>query len=1156
MADAGGQQAARRVRTLTINLRNWSDEYAAGAVTMTLTGADEALPAGGEPGRQILPVTESADIDASGQVQFELIPTGQLKGGQRYRVSWQGSATIEFAMPDMDITLYDLLATAPVSPDLPSVLGSNPPDGTMAAIRANAWIRYNPVWVADSPPAVFFAGRTLWLDTSGGGQQLKYRGATGWVDIAGGGGGGGLTQAQVDARVAALVRPYARSTFANLDSLGTSDIEDADGLLWFDQSDSAEGKKLTYGAFRARLADDEVSDWAQAGNTDDIPAGKLNLASGGGLTQAQVDARVAAGVYDWAEAGNTEILPESKIPAALHVDDILDSSFTGVDEAFTNEVGIVDLDEDFTIASTNSTVERISQNKTNDDITVSFDNGAGIQPLLTRYVVDINGTKLHFPPFQTSISSGKLLATWRAPAGVVVAGMNTIQIFQPAAQSNLVPSGGTTGQFLGGNTGAAPTWQASPLQDDAVTPAMAQADSAAQKQAWRTRLGVVNGAGFIPFNRHTLTVGDGPIAGAADRGFQASGGAITAYGSLTTPTYEGADGITYTIRALSAVAPHAVRVQVTPRPPRTGADSILRAGLIIGGNAHSFESAFALDDLFGSTNATTFTFSGIAGLIPAVGSTVEVSIGGAADRYLDTLESTDLADVASTAPTQGQVREWNATSMMWEPATPSAGGGGLTQAQVDARADLRVAALVEDWAEAANPTTRIPNSKLPLGSATQLIRRSPAADITISNTASDGSYGSWTDVIVLPALASAEAGDGLLLFQGEVASDAVGVSGGDRLATEFRLVRTRGAVDTVLGDTHLYGPRNATASGWGVTAVRDHFNTTAAVMHELVSTRTGDVLKVQCRLGSQAAAARSVTASVAANELTYWKPASGGGAGGVGGQTGITREVIVYLWQRATSAPSAPSGGVWEEGWTTTPTGWFDTPAGPSGSNNLYRATGKATESAGVWTLSDWTVTLQENFTTRYSDDLLGTSPYFDARSTTRAFNTRLPTGAWSTAWIPIGVTPRWTHLIDVSFTGRTSATADLIGTFPVVLNLDRLNDLRFEVIVQAASSTSVNGAVDFPATSFNTEPYNRTGSPSHTGSVLNLSLSEVYGATITAGPGSSPINVSNGDTDNFNCRMYFRRANSGSTTYNVGSLLVYQTQAVNQRGFVRVSYR
>ncbi len=53
----------------------------------------------------------------------------------------------------------------------------------------------------------------------------------------------------------------------------------------------------------------------------------IRYVSGGGLTQAQVDARVTAGVQDWAEAGSKTRLVESKLPAKL--DDFLDASSDG-----------------------------------------------------------------------------------------------------------------------------------------------------------------------------------------------------------------------------------------------------------------------------------------------------------------------------------------------------------------------------------------------------------------------------------------------------------------------------------------------------------------------------------------------------------------------------------------------------------------------------------------------------------------------------------------------------------------------------------------------------------------------------------------------------------------------------------------------------------
>ena len=71
--------------------------------------------------------------------------------------------------------------------------------------------------------------------------------------------------------------------------------------------------------------DARIADWAETGNNDPIPAGKLTNApsGGGGLNQAAVDARVKAGVLDWAETANTERVPEGKLPEKL--DELMDS---------------------------------------------------------------------------------------------------------------------------------------------------------------------------------------------------------------------------------------------------------------------------------------------------------------------------------------------------------------------------------------------------------------------------------------------------------------------------------------------------------------------------------------------------------------------------------------------------------------------------------------------------------------------------------------------------------------------------------------------------------------------------------------------------------------------------------------------------------------
>ena len=65
---------------------------------------------------------------------------------------------------------------------------------------------------------------------------------------------------------------------------------------------------------------DLVSDWAEEGNSEAIPADKLTNAPGGtttGLNQNAVDARVRHGVQDWAERNNNEAIPETKVRSAI-----------------------------------------------------------------------------------------------------------------------------------------------------------------------------------------------------------------------------------------------------------------------------------------------------------------------------------------------------------------------------------------------------------------------------------------------------------------------------------------------------------------------------------------------------------------------------------------------------------------------------------------------------------------------------------------------------------------------------------------------------------------------------------------------------------------------------------------------------------------------
>ena len=128
----------------------------------------------------------------------------------------------------------------------------------------------------------------------------------------------GLTQAQVDARVKAGVQDWAEH--GNNQAIPFNKLTDV----------------YSKGETKLEITTDinlAVAPWAQRDNHDPIPASKLTNAGGsssssGGLTEAQVDARVRRWVQDWAEAGNTDNIPDSKLTGINRI----------VDNFFNNNV--------------------------------------------------------------------------------------------------------------------------------------------------------------------------------------------------------------------------------------------------------------------------------------------------------------------------------------------------------------------------------------------------------------------------------------------------------------------------------------------------------------------------------------------------------------------------------------------------------------------------------------------------------------------------------------------------------------------------------------------------------------------------------------------------------------------------------------------------
>ena len=151
------------------------------------------------------------------------------------------------------------------------------------------------------------------------------------VAVAGsGGGGGGLTEAQVDSRIRSNVKDFAEvggRVIQTGDIGGRQVTEDKLAQAVVDQLGGTGG--LTEAQVDARVTAG-VKDFAETGSTtliatadianeavtqDKLAAAVVALlggGGGGGLTESEVDARVRAGVADWAEEGNNQQLPKDK----------------------------------------------------------------------------------------------------------------------------------------------------------------------------------------------------------------------------------------------------------------------------------------------------------------------------------------------------------------------------------------------------------------------------------------------------------------------------------------------------------------------------------------------------------------------------------------------------------------------------------------------------------------------------------------------------------------------------------------------------------------------------------------------------------------------------------------------------------------------------
>ena len=276
---------------------------------------------------------------------------------------------------------------------------------------------------------------------SGGsvGQVLK-RTATGqeWGADA-----GGLSQAQVDARVAERV-PDGGATGQVLKKTSASDGD----------TEWANDVGLTQSQVDARVQAG-VANFAEEGNTDLVPQGKL--ASGGsvgqvlkrtasgqewandneGLNQSQVDARVTAGVADFAEQGNTDLIPQGKLASGGSTGQVLKR--TSSSQEWANDEGL-------------------TQTQVDGRVTALVEDFAEVANASTAVPTSKGGVPSGGADNQvlTKTSGSDYAMAWETPAsgGLNQAAVDArIAAFARAGNTDLVPqaklaSGGSVGDVL------------------------------------------------------------------------------------------------------------------------------------------------------------------------------------------------------------------------------------------------------------------------------------------------------------------------------------------------------------------------------------------------------------------------------------------------------------------------------------------------------------------------------------------------------------------------------------------------------------------------------------------------------------------------------------------------------------------------------------
>ena len=275
-----------------------------GIVKAILEDGPTTIPPGdGHSGRFTYGGQESDEI-INATASLSLYSSLDLGNGSRWEFSWPGLTTpYKVHTPREDTSLY-VLVTTPVAPPhagLPDATGRAA--GLTPVWTGTSYVLRNLPHVGSTAPASPWTGDT-WIDTADAANPtLRYWDGTVWITVGSAGGGGGLTQAQVDARINALVA--IKMTQAERDKLAA-----VEARATADQTPAEIVTGLSGLSGPARLPYSAVRDGPPADATDDQTPAELVTALSGlqgaaRLPYSAIDGTPAAG----SDRGELEALP-------------------------------------------------------------------------------------------------------------------------------------------------------------------------------------------------------------------------------------------------------------------------------------------------------------------------------------------------------------------------------------------------------------------------------------------------------------------------------------------------------------------------------------------------------------------------------------------------------------------------------------------------------------------------------------------------------------------------------------------------------------------------------------------------------------------------------------------------------------------------------